>query len=96
MIAAVDIPRRRELGPSIPTFGREPYPGYIVPERGEVQWVRLIDVFILGPAMLYIAIRSKNVSVLVRSFIGFSGAMTMLYNGLRFLQVEKMKRSPYV
>jgi len=93
---AVVIPEERQLRPLIPTFGREPYPGYVVPERGEVQLVRLIDVFILGPAMLYIAVYSKNVNILVRSFVGFSGAMTMIYNGLRYLQVEKMKRSPYV
>jgi hypothetical protein len=96
MMAAVEIPRRRELGPAIPTWGREPYPGYVVPERWEVQMVRLIDVFILGPAMIYLSIRAKNVNVLVRSFVGFSGGMTILYNGLRYLQVEKMKRSPYV
>ena len=86
---AVLIPERRELEPAIPIFGGEQYPGYVVPERWEVQLVRLVDVFLLGPAMIYVSIYAKNIPIVVKSFLGFSGAMTIVYNGLRNLRLYK-------
>lgn len=90
------FPELKYNKPGIPVFGEEPYPGYVVPERWEVQIVRLIDVFILGPIMIYISINARGVPKLMRGFLGISGGLTMIYNGLRYIQVEKMKRSPYV
>ncbi len=53
-----------------------------------VQWVRIFDVFVLGPLMLYIAYTAKGVRPIPKLVLGMSGLMTMLYNGQRYLQIQ--------
>lgn len=57
------------------------------------QQVRLIDIFILGPAMVYVAVNSKQkVPDLIRAFVCVSGVATTLYNGVNYIQLERLKR----
>ncbi len=51
-----------------------------------VQAVRIIDVFVLGPAMINIGNKVKgNVGL----FIAASGFATIVFNGIAFLNEEK-------
>jgi hypothetical protein len=50
------------------------------------QWVRLVDVFVLGPLMIRAAscLRGGGRDVLV-----FSGVATILFNGINFVRVQR-------
>lgn len=57
------------------------------------QPVRLIDIFLLGPAMVYVAMNAKKeVPSLVRAFLLVSGAATTIYNGINYLELERIKQ----
>lgn len=54
------------------------------------QSVRLIDVLILGPLMLYIAARrGTRLTRTERAFLGVTGAATIGYNLANYVSVEK-------
>lgn len=53
-----------------------------------VQGVRLFDVFVLGPLMLYFAYNARGVGQIPKTVLAVSGLMTVLYNGDRYLQIE--------
>lgn len=53
------------------------------------QLVRLADVFIIGPTMMYFAMRARREPVWLRSVMFAFGAGTVLYNGRNFLAVRK-------
>ena len=49
------------------------------------QTVRLIDVFVIGPAMIYIGNRPSDLTDLERFFLVVTGAATIWYNGKNYL-----------
>jgi hypothetical protein len=49
------------------------------------QFVRLLDVFALGPFMVYFAHKVSNVTVTQKAIIAASGVTTILYNGQNYL-----------
>ena len=49
------------------------------------QLVRLLDVFALGPFMVYFAYEAQNVDEAAKAFIAASGVTTVLYNGQNYL-----------
>lgn len=56
-------------------------------EIEKTQFVRLIDVFALGPYLIYKGKRSKD------NFLILIGAATILYNGHNYLQNQKKLKS---
>lgn len=48
--------------------------------------VRLLDVFALGPAMIYVAYKAPNIPSWLRAFVGISGIGTIFYNGINLLR----------
>lgn len=53
---------------------------------GKPQFVRLIDVFFLGPLMVYIGLQGRfKIPSLLRVVMLTSGAMTVIYNGRNYL-----------
>lgn len=54
------------------------------------QLIRVLDVFVIGPAMLYAAAAVPN--PWVRLILASSGAGTMLYNARNFLLVRKAQQ----
>tara|TARA_R100001594_G_C3986486_1_gene251372 strand:+ start:152 stop:355 length:204 start_codon:yes stop_codon:yes gene_type:complete len=54
------------------------------------QAVRLIDVFVLAPAMVY-ASTYKQMPDYVRLILFVSGVATLVFNGLNYLEIEKNK-----
>lgn len=57
-------------------------------EHEDVQTVRLFDVFVLGPVMVYAAVMAKGLHPVIRGVLGASGVMTVLYNGGRYADVQ--------
>lgn len=54
-----------------------------------VQAVRLVDVFLLGPVMIYSAAKADTLPAGVRLFLGFSGAATIVFNAVRYIENAK-------
>ena len=54
------------------------------------QAVRLVDVFILAPAMVY-ASTFKQIPNYVRLILFVSGVATLVFNGQNYLEIEKQK-----
>ena len=55
------------------------------------QKIRIIDVLVLGPAMVYSGIACKNLKNIVRLFLIGSGVATIIFNGSNFLTIQKNK-----
>lgn len=49
------------------------------------QTVRLIDVFALGPLMVYVGARAVGVPFWARAALAVSGVLTVTYNGKNYL-----------
>jgi hypothetical protein len=50
------------------------------------QWVRLIDVFVLGPFMIYYAIMTvREVGWKLAAVLFVSGIATIVYNGINYI-----------
>lgn len=68
------------------------------PEKGKSQWVRLLDIFILGPMGLYIGYKiargeSKDLEKIqgLGILIILYGIGTIIYNGANYNKNEKTK-----
>lgn len=54
----------------------------------KAQGVRLMDVFLLGPFMMWAASR-RELGPNARGFLGAAGALTILYNAANYLTVRR-------
>ena len=54
----------------------------------KTQTIRLLDVFVIGPLMVWGGLQLKDESPVLGSVLAFFGATTVLYNGRNFLRVE--------
>ncbi len=54
----------------------------------EVQKIRLMDVVVVGPLMMYGAVTS-NMNIYARMILGIAGALTVFYNGSNFLSAQE-------
>lgn len=55
---------------------------------GKSQWVRLLDVFVLGPFMIWYALATWSaVDPLAGLALLISGVLTIVYNGANWLEV---------
>lgn len=52
------------------------------------QFVRLIDVFILAPVMINVALKAKGISKFEKNFLLISGIATAVFNGVNYLSNE--------
>ena len=53
------------------------------------QAVRLVDVFVLGPFMIWMASRPSDAPPLARAALGVSGLLTIAYNGENWQREER-------
>lgn len=53
------------------------------------QNVRLFDMLILGPAMMYMGYRAKGVGAEIKGFVALAGLFTVLYNGYNYFRVQR-------
>ena len=61
------------------------------PTIGKVQELRLIDVFVLGPVMIYVGVRGRMPASL-RGLAVIGGVATILYNWRNFRRLEEHRR----
>lgn len=54
------------------------------------QYVRLIDIFVLGPALLYTATILPKNRPLLRAFMVVAGAGTVYYNARNYLTIRRL------
>lgn len=54
----------------------------------EVQNVRLVDVFLLGPFMIWMGLQQSR-PTWAMDLLVFAGAATIVYNGVRYLEVSR-------
>jgi hypothetical protein len=59
----------------------------IIDANGKTQFVRLIDVFALGPLMIYVAVKYR-VREPQRTALLISGFATILYNGINYVNIR--------
>jgi hypothetical protein len=58
-------------------------------KKGKTQSVRLIDIFIYGPYLTYIAFQESYIlSMFDKLFLVFLGVTTITYNGRNYLAAE--------
>lgn len=55
----------------------------------KVQPVRLIDVFVLGPFLIWAGINGRSLPMWARDGLVISGALTSIFNGLNWLEIER-------
>lgn len=55
---------------------------------GKTQEVRLVDVFLLGPFMVWFATVAQGVPQWAKIALAVSGVLTTLYNGHHFIREE--------
>ena len=57
------------------------------------QWVRLLDVFVLGPFMIYYAIlTAKEVGLELAAGLFVAGVLTIVYNGVNYIGIAGFLR----
>jgi len=57
-----------------------------VEELSKSQNIRLIDVFLIAPFLIYIGNKAKGISSFERNMIYVIGAATLIYNGKNYLK----------
>lgn len=63
-----------------------------VVEVRKSQSVRLFDVLVLGPAMLYLGTRNRPLDVRERTLLLLAGTGIVVYNGTRWNETRKANR----
>ena len=59
----------------------------------KAQGVRLLDVFVVGPFMLWAAVEGRELGPAGRQFLGLLGLLTIAYNGVNYLEVKRMQET---
>lgn len=60
----------------------------------KAQWIRILDVFLFGPVMIYGAYAARDLSPALRLALGVIGAGTIVYNGYNYWRIEQAKQLP--
>jgi len=55
----------------------------------KAQWIRLADVFLIGPMMVYFGVKAEKVPATLRLAMIAAGAGTVIYNGRNYLIIRK-------
>jgi len=59
------------------------------PEYGKAQWIRVADVFLIGPLMIWGGARAGGLLGLT---LGGLGAATIVFNGRNWLRADRYRR----
>lgn len=58
----------------------------------KAQSIRLMDVFLLGPFMIWFGFVAQSISTIPKIIMIISGAGTIIYNGRNYLLKRKKKK----
>ncbi len=53
------------------------------------QNIRLLDILLIAPLMIYVGEKSENVNALAKNALIFFGFSTLFYNAYNYMKVEK-------
>jgi len=56
----------------------------------KAQSVRLVDVFVLGPFMVWAGLRATTLPEWARTALVVSGILTVVYNGANYLERRRL------
>ena len=54
------------------------------------QTIRVVDVFLLGPAMVYVGVKQRGA---LGAFVALAGISTIVFNGDRLVRAAKLRAS---
>jgi hypothetical protein len=60
-----------------------------MPTPMNVQWVRLVDVFLLGPLMVWFGVAAKDMPPWARAALVASGVSTSVFNGINYVRLRR-------
>lgn len=63
-----------------------------ITEYQKSQTVRLLDVFVIAPILLYVAINGKALTPMMRALLGTIGVLTLLYNGINYIRNRQLNQ----
>lgn len=55
----------------------------------KAQWIRIMDVVLIGPLMTYGGLKLKDTKPLPGWLLVSFGAMTVIYNGVNYYRVQQ-------
>jgi hypothetical protein len=55
------------------------------------QTIRILDVILIAPLMVYVAEKSENINPLLKNTLIFFGFSTLFYNTYNYLKFEEIK-----
>jgi len=59
----------------------------------KAQGVRLLDVFVVGPFMLWAAVEGRELGPTGRQFLGLLGFLTISYNAANYLEMRRIQEA---
>ena len=62
-----------------------------VEELSKSQNIRLIDVFIISPFLIYVGNKAEGISSFERNVLYIIGVATLIYNGKNYIKNKKQK-----
>ena len=62
-----------------------------VEELSKSQNIRLIDVFIISPFLIYVGNKAEGISSFERNMLYIIGVATLIYNGKNYIKNKKQK-----
>ena len=62
-----------------------------VEELSKSQNIRLIDVFIIAPFLIYVGNKAKGISSFERNMLYIIGVATLIYNSKNYIKNKKQK-----
>lgn len=63
-----------------------------IPEYQKSQNIRLIDVLVIGPVLIYAGVKNSNLHPILRASLAIIGVCTIYYNGKNYLINNKNNR----
>ena len=60
-------------------------------EFKKTQNIRLVDVFALGPFMIWFGFKAKNINDSARLIMILSGVATIVYNGINYIKNKELE-----
>lgn len=58
-------------------------------DKDLTQNIRLLDIFVIGPLMIYAGAKAEGLNDIARGGLILFGATTIAYNGINYLNISK-------
>lgn len=62
-------------------------------EYTDYQWIRLVDIFLLGPYLVWFGLSAEKLNKALRLFCFGSGVVATVNNGINYLRIEEATKT---